>query len=320
MTLSNWVYYNIRPFIPRRAQIFLRRTLFKQKYKRYIDTWPIFRESIKPPAFWNGWPGEKRFAFILTHDVETDIGQKRCLELMNIDQKMGFISSFNFVPERYNVSEEIRTTLVDHGFEVGVHDLNHDGKLFKSRDIFMVKAQRINRYLKSWGSVGFRSGAMHHHLDWIHELDIEYDASTFDIDPFEPQPDGVGTIFPFWVTRDDSLDGYVELPYSLPQDFTLFVLLQEKNINIWKKKLDWIASNGGMALLITHPDYMSFQKTKENQFEIYPVEYYRELLRYVHDKYAGEYWNDVPKNVARYVRNMCVIKNQPGTEDGSFGK
>ena len=32
-------------------------------------------------------------------------------------------------------------------------------------------------------------------------LNIAYDASTFDTDPFEPQPDGVNTIFPFWVPR-----------------------------------------------------------------------------------------------------------------------
>ena len=47
--------------------------------------------------------------------------------------------------------------------------------------------------------MGFRTPTMFHHLEWTGELDIEYDSSTFDTDPFEPQPDGVGTIFPFWV-------------------------------------------------------------------------------------------------------------------------
>src|ERR1700746_3430317 len=50
---------------------------------------------------------------------------------------------------------------------------------------------------------------MFHKLDWLHDLDIEYDASTFDTDPFEPQPDGHGTIFPFWVPKGDD-GGYVE--------------------------------------------------------------------------------------------------------------
>ena len=100
------------------------------------------------------------------------------------------------------------------------------------------------------GSVGFRSPSMYHNLELLHHLNIEYDASTFDTDPFEPQPDGMATIFPFWVSSQDPQKGYVELPYTLPQDFLLFVLLQEKNIDIWKKKLDWIVDHGGMACLM----------------------------------------------------------------------
>jgi hypothetical protein len=38
-------------------------------------------------------------------------------------------------------------------------------------------------------------------LDWLGDLNIQYDGSTFDTDPFEPQPDGAGTIFPFWVPK-----------------------------------------------------------------------------------------------------------------------
>ena len=89
-------------------------------------------------------------------------------------------------------------------------------------------------------------------------LNIEYDSSTFDTDPFEAQPDGVKSVFPFWVAGISPRVGYVELPYTLPQDFTLFILLKEKDITIWKQKLSWIAKKGGMALVITHPDYMNF--------------------------------------------------------------
>lgn len=72
---------------------------------------------------------------------------------------------------------------------------------------------------------------MYHNLEWICELDIEYDSSTFDTGPFEPQSDGVGTIFPFWVPVNSSQKGYVELPYALPQDHALFVIpeLPRKN-------------------------------------------------------------------------------------------
>src|SRR4029079_8065841 len=112
-----------------------------------------------------------------------------------------------------------------------------------------------NGYLQEWGAVGFRSAFMFHKLDWLHDLNILYDASTFDTDPFEPQPDGVNTIFPFW-TAGSFGRGYVELPYTLAQDSTLFLVLRERGPEIWKQKLDWIAAHGGMALLNTHPDYM----------------------------------------------------------------
>ena len=49
---------------------------------------------------------------------------------------------------------------------------------------------RINGYAREWGASGFRSGFMLRNLDWLHDLDVQYDASTFDTDPFEPQPDG----------------------------------------------------------------------------------------------------------------------------------
>jgi hypothetical protein len=35
------------------------------------------------------------------------------------------------------------------------------------------------------------SPSMYHDPEMLHQLDIEYDASTFDTDPFEPQPDGM---------------------------------------------------------------------------------------------------------------------------------
>jgi hypothetical protein len=224
---------------------------------------------------------------------------------MELERGLGFRSSFNFIPEgSYRVCKKLRDHLTGNGFEVGVHDLHHDGKLYDSAQGFAKKAQRINQILKEWDAVGFRSGFMFHNLEWAHQLDIEYEASTFDTDPFEPQPDGVGTIFPFWVPKDagpqaDS-GGYVELPYTLAQDSTLFLLLGERTPECWIKKLDWIAQHGGMALLNLHPDYMAMKGAAPAITE-YPVEYYLELLRYVHRQYDGRYWNALPKEVAAFM-------------------
>ena len=238
------LFYLIKPLIPRRLQLSLRRRLITSpKLARCAVIWPIDGSAGLPKDSFPGWPEGKRFVLLLTHDVDTAAGQEKCRELFDLEKSLGFRSSFNFVPERYDVELALRRSLTENGFEVGVHGLNHDGKLYSSKAEFDRRTERINHYLREWGAVGFRSPAMHHNLEWLKALNIEYDASTFDTDPFEPQPDGVGTIFPFWVVREDGT-GYVELPYTLPQDHLLFVMMKEKTIDIWKKKLDWIAENG----------------------------------------------------------------------------
>ena len=40
---------------------------------------------------------------VLTHDVERQGGVNKCLQLMEIEKKHGFRSSFNFVPHDYVV-------------------------------------------------------------------------------------------------------------------------------------------------------------------------------------------------------------------------
>ena len=304
MFLNN-IYYSIKPIIPRRLQILIRREIIHHKLSKNGHIWPIDPEAATSPQGWQGWPNNKKFALILSHDVDTQKGHNKCHKLMEIEESLGFKSSFYFVPERYRVSKDLRNDLVDRGFEVGVHGLKHDGKLFSNKEIFQKRAIKINQYLKEYKAVGFRSPSMHHNLDWIHELNLKYDASTFDTDPFEPQSDGVGTIFPFWVEGASNQRGYVELPYTLAQDFTLFILMREKTIDIWKKKLDWVAENGGMALLNTHPDYMSFSKDKMGAEE-YPVDYYIELLKYIQNRYDGDYYHVLPKEIAQFWEENMI--------------
>jgi len=231
---------------------------------------------------------------------------------MQLEMKLGFRSSFNFVPEgEYRVSKELRMQLSAAGFEVGVHDLHHDGKLYGSRKGFARNAERINGYLREWGAVGFRSGFMLHNVEWAHDLDVLYEASTFDTDPFEPQPDGMGTIFPFWVPRPNAKEteseGYIGLPYTLPQDSTIFLILAENHPDIWLEKLDWVAKHGGMALVNTHPDYMNMAGIRNGAWE-YPVTFYERLLQHISSRYRGEYWLALPKEVAHYWRRAVVGK------------
>ena len=148
---------------------------------------------------------------------------------------------------------------------------------------------------------------MQHKLSWLHALEVEYDASTFDTDPFEPQPDGARTLFPFWVQGPNGR-GYVELPYTLVQDFTLFKVLQEQSIQTWKRKVDWIAEQGGMILLNTHPDYMCFEGRPSR--DEYPVSFYEELLQYLREKYDDSCWCALPREVAQYYRAHIPLRSR----------
>lgn len=300
---TNRLYYQVKPFLPWRLRMAMRRALARRKIKTHKDVWPIDHVAARRPDGWEGWPHRKQFAVVLTHDVEGPKGLDRCRQLMDLEAARGFRSSFNFIPEGpYSVSKQLRSELVSRGFEVGVHDLKHDGKLYSSRAVFRERAQRINHYFKEWNAVGFRSGFMHHNLEWLHDLECRYDASTFDTDPFEPQPDGVETIFPFWVGRQDG-KGYVELPYTLCQDSTMFILLREQTIDIWKRKVDWVAQHGGMVMLDTHPDYIGFGAQRPNAGG-YPCSYYAELLEYISKTYEGQYWHALPREVADHCATM----------------
>jgi hypothetical protein len=274
----------------------------------YSNVWPIDPQSANPPEGWVGWPDKKKFAFVLTHDVDRGRGHDKCNVLAEIEEQLGFRSSFNFVAEDYRVSKKLISDLHAKGFEIGQHGIHHTNH-FESTQSFEKLAPRINRYLKEWDAVGFRAPSMYHDLEMVQGLDIEYDASTFDTDPFEPQPDGTGTIFPLWVESKNGRQGYVELPYTLPQDFLLFVLLKERTIDIWKKKLDWIAQQGGMALLIAHPDYMHTGKG-DCKFDEYPIELYRQFLEYVSAKYEGQYWHALPREVARFWKEKVARSNK----------
>jgi len=300
------IYYWLKPSLPVPLRLMLHRWWAKRRRAACSNRWPILESARTAPKDWPGWPEDKEFSFVLTHDVESQLGLDHVRSLAEAEMALGFRSSFNFIPEgSYRVPPELRRWLVDRGFEVGVHDHRHDGKLFKSRTHFLASAARINHYLQDWGAVGFRSGYMFHNLAWIKDLHVLYDSSTFDTDPFEPQPDGVATIFPFQVAGDHG-SGYVELPYTLVQDSTLFVYLQEESNAIWKRKLEWIAKHRGMALLNVHPDYIDFdgQRPTPNR---YPSIHYTEFLHWVKQQYAGRYLHQLPKDVAAYCRQCLKI-------------
>ncbi|MDQ3915616.1 MAG: hypothetical protein M3323_09865 [Actinomycetota bacterium] len=298
---SRRLYYRVRPFLPPPARARLR-----QAFLGRGDTpppsllrWPVedryvafqrrtAREllrvkevaSLPHVAF---WPHDKTTALVLTHDVEEAAGQAFVRDLAAFEESHGVRSSFNFVPELYEVDRDLMEELRERGFEVGVHGLTHDGRLFSSRRRFRAAAPRINAYLERWEAPGFRSPMTHRHPEWMQELDMEYDLSFFDTDPFEPIGGGTMSIWPFTIGR------FVELPYTLVQDHTLMVTLGETTPRLWTEKLDFVERNHGMALLNSHPDYL---------LEPAHLAIYGAFLRDAAARPGT--WNALPVDVARW--------------------
>ena len=313
------LYYLVKPLLPRVAV-----DLLKTLNSRFADDafslgWPI--EGRYPKFQWEVmkhllmitglpsvkyrhiWPEGLKFSFVLTHDIETGEGQAFVREIADLEEELGFRSSFNFVPERYPLDLGLMQELHARGFEIGVHGLKHDGKLFRSRDAFMQRAGRINDYLKEFNAVGFRAPLMHRNPDWMQALEVDYDLSFFDTDPYEPVPGGCMSIWPFWIGH------FIELPYTLVQDSTLRMVLGEKTPRLWLEKLDFIEQYSGMALVNTHPDYLKEQVL---------LKIYIDFLKTV--KEMDDYWHALPRDVARWWRMRAGTPNEELSQRIILGK
>jgi peptidoglycan/xylan/chitin deacetylase (PgdA/CDA1 family) len=301
LSLPKRMYYHLKPVLPRALTRVLRQLYSSPEKSSAGIPWPIEPRYMK--FLWATmarllrivpehelcirpfWPEGFRYALVLTHDIESNEGQKYVRAVADLEESLGFRSSFNFVPEGYPLDMDLIDELRQRGFEIGVHGLTHDGKLFNSRAKFERSAEKINGYLRDLGAVGFRAPLTIRHPEWMQALNIEYDLSFFDTDPFEPIPGGTMSIWPFF------LGHFVELPYTLVQDYTLTSILQETSPRIWLEKVDFIQAHRGMALINTHPDYLQNQTTRC---------IYHEFLQNI--KGRQDSWNALPREVAAWWR------------------
>jgi hypothetical protein len=293
------IYYQVKHIIPRPITRRLRRFYncgiktqgiwpIEQRYARFL--WEVLQQVLvqqgsKETLIKQLWPENYRFSFVLTHDIETAAGQEFVDEVAGLEENLGYRSLFNFVPERYRVDYRLMDKLRWRGFEIGVHGLKHNGRLFASKSLFLQNANRINKYVKNWKASGFRAELTHRQPEWMQALEIEYDLSFFDTDPYEPIPGGTMSIWPFFIGH------FVELPYTLVQDYTLTSILGETSPRLWLQKVDFIERYHGMALINTHPDYL---KSKSSW------DVYRDFL--LEMKKRDHYWHALPKEVACWWR------------------
>jgi peptidoglycan/xylan/chitin deacetylase (PgdA/CDA1 family) len=316
-------YYAVKPVIPRRMQLQLRRWYASRQAAREFPAWPIepilvehLHDQVRRALadadadrlpMVGFWPHGHKSACVLTHDVESRAGIENIERVLEIEQRHGLRSSWNFVAEDYEIPDGTFPRLRDAGCEIGLHGIRHDGKLFQSRTRFEADLPKIHAYLERWDAVGFRSPATHRRAEWMHELGCLYDSSFPDTDPFEPQGGGCCSIFPFM------FGDVVELPITLVQDHTLWEILKRSSIELWLQKSEWVMRNHGLVNIITHPDYF----TSAARLAMYDA-----LLASLAAQ--GECWHTLPRDVASWWRARsqmsCEVTPQGprvlGDEDG----
>jgi peptidoglycan/xylan/chitin deacetylase (PgdA/CDA1 family) len=314
------LYYGLKPLLPRRLQIALRRAYASRQKRRQFPAWPIesvlvdlqhreFRRDLRRSGaeevpFVNFWPERNRFAFVLTHDVEGPAGVANIPRLLEIERRHGLVSAWYFVAEDYPTDPELFEELRASGCEIGLHGITHRGSLFKDRSHFARQLPRIHRYLEAWRADGFRSPALHRNADWMAELGCRYDSSFPDTDPFEPQPGGCCSIWPYF------LGDLVELPITVVQDHTLFEILRERSIDLWVTKSEWIIRHHGLINVIVHPDYaLTDERLKR----------YEEFIAFLARQEGG--WHALPREVAHWwrVRERARVERRNGEPPSIVG-
>lgn len=307
------MYYSARPLIPKRLKLALHRRYAAVRTRNVFPAWPIepivvddterclrrLLEEGQAQAIYRiaPWPAGYTFAFCLTHDIEQAAGFESALLVRQVEQRYGFYSSWNIVPQGYAIDWASVDILRSQGCEIGIHGYNHDGKLFRGRKLFNRRCARINQCAKEWGAVGFRSESTLRNPKWMSDLAFEYDSSFPDTDPYEPQPGGCCSIWPFFIGN------IVELPLTMTQDNTLFNVLRQLDISAWTSKADWIREKGGLVLLDTHPDYLVTDEY---------IKRYDQFLEFM----AGhqQMWYALPRDIARWWRDRdaSVLRKRNG--------
>lgn len=303
--LAKDAYYALRPWLSDGVRRLIQRASASNRGKLTFPQWPVDTTvddicqkvmlfSIaalgvdRIPFIWF-WPKGARGCVLITHDVETETGRDFCQTVMDIDDAFGVKAAFQIVPEeRYVVSKEWLATIRERGFELGVQDLNHDGRLFDDRQEFLRRAEKINRYGREWSANGFRAAVLYRRPDWLSSLDFAFDMSIPNVAHLDPQGGGCCTVMPYFI------GDILELPVTTTQDYMLLNLLGQVSIDLWQTQIEQITEKNGLASFIIHPDYLAEPRSRA---------IYESLLGYLRESAVrNQTWFALPSAIHQWWR------------------
>jgi len=303
-------YYLLRPLLPIPVRKHLQRAHLNGWQDLTFPHWPVdttvdslmetlMKLSIERsddgqvPFIWF-WPEGKEACAIVTHDVETPRGVELSARLMDMNESFGIPASFQVVPEeRYLVTEAYLGSIRKRGFEVNVQDLNHDGHLYRDRREFALRAAKINQYRKEYGAAGFRAGVLYRNQEWYSLLDFDFDTSIPNVAHLDPQRGGCCTVMPYFIGK------LVELPVTTTQDYSLFHIVNDYSLRLWKEQIELILAKHGLINVITHPDYITGPRQEETYLGL--------LAMLDHARSEKAVWVALPADVSRWWRQRSQM-------------
>ncbi len=305
------IYYFMRPVLPVPVRRHLQKLHLRNWKKITFPSWPVdcsadnllerllllslrAGDNAPIPFIWF-WPNSHSSCAIMTHDVETQAGCEYCPTLMDVDDEFDIKASFQIIPEeRYQARPELLQEIRKRGFEICVHDLNHDGHLYSNRERFLERAARINAYRVEFGADGFRAAVLYRKQIWYDSLKFAYDMSVPNVAHLDPQRGGCCTVMPYF------LNDILEIPVTTVQDYSLFNILHDYSISLWEQQTSIIMEKHGCMSFIVHPDYV--QQPKQ-------LSVYKQLLGYL-DQLRRErgVWITTPGEVNRWWRQRAAME------------
>jgi hypothetical protein len=306
------IYYFLRPALPVSVRRHLQMLHLRNWRKLTFPSWPVdcsvdnllerlmllslrAGDEDRIPFIWF-WPEAHSSCAIMSHDVETQAGYEFCPILMDVDDAFGIKASFQMIPEeRYTVRLEMLAEIRRRGFEIVVHDLNHDGHLYKNREQFLRRAARINAYGKEFGAEGFRAAVLYRKQLWYDALDFSFDMSVPNVAHLDPQRGGCCTVMPYFFDN-----GILEIPVTMVQDYSLHNILRDYSISLWKQQAKIIMNKHGCMSFIVHPDYVMQPRA---------LGVYKALLAYLNQlRQENNVWITTPGEVNRWWRQRAAMR------------
>ena len=129
------------------------------------------------------------------------------------------------------------------GCEIGVHGIYHNGRDLESWATWEQRLPEAYEAAERWDAVWFGSAALHRRSDMMRSLGVRLRLVLAGHGSFRAQNGGCCTWLPFFNGE------IVELPLTLRQDHTLFVILGERDEAAWVDKARLPPfTRGGMAM------------------------------------------------------------------------